>query len=87
MIKIWAKTMKKSKIIKSYVLQKDEIFNINEFYNYATEICHNLDIETPLILSKHLNDFVSFNNAIFKKDDFIDKINFEYLIFENIAEE
>ena len=63
MIKIWAKVMKKGKIIKQYVLEKNEIMDYSLFYDYLREICENLDIQTPVVIKTHLFNYAKYNTV------------------------
>ena len=83
MIRIWAKVIKNDKIIKQYVLDRFEQMDYSEFFSYLTEICSNLDIPTPVLIKTHLFNYAKYNNVRFKKDDFVEPINFDKLVLEN----
>lgn len=85
MIRIWGKVFKGEKIIKHSIVS----VNPKEctFFDMLKSLCEKLDIPTPVLLNKHLNDFNLFNMTLFKQDDFIDIINFDRLIIEYLADE
>jgi hypothetical protein len=83
MIRIWAKVMKKDKIVKQYVFEKFESMDYSEFFNYVSEICTTLDIPTPVIIKTHLFNYAKYNVLRFKKDDFVESIDFDKLVLEN----
>lgn len=83
MIRIWAKVLKDGKIIKQYVLEKNETMDYSMFFDYVREICENLDVPTPVVIKTHLFNYAKYNNVKFIKDDFIEKINFDRLVLEN----
>ena len=83
MIRIWAKVMKKDKILKQYVLERFEEMDYSEFFNYVSEICQNLDVPTPVIIKTHLFNYAKYNVVRFKKDDFVESIDFDKLVLEN----
>ncbi len=83
MIRIWAKVMKKGKIVKQYVLEKNEIMDYSLFYDYLREICENLDIQTPVVIKTHLFNYAKYNTVRFIKDDFIERPDFDRLVLEN----
>lgn len=83
MIRIWAKVMKGDKIQKQYVLEKPDMMDYSEFFNYVNEICTTLDVPTPVIIKTHLFNYAKYNVVRFKKDDFVEKINFDKLVLEN----
>lgn len=83
MIRIWAKVMKKDKILKQCVFEREGEIDYSEFFDYAMEICQTLDIPTPVIIKTHLFNYAKYNHVRFKESDFVEKINFDKLIFEN----
>lgn len=83
MVRIWAKTIKKDKIIKQFVYEKEGSIDYSLFYNYVHDICVALDVSTPVIIKTHIFNYAKYNNVRFTKDDFIDKIDFDKLVLEN----
>ena len=83
MIRIWAKVMKKDKILKQYVLERIEPMDYSEFFSYLREICENLDIATPVLIKTHLFNYAKYNTVRFTKDDFVEQISFDKLVLEN----
>ena len=83
MIRIWAKVMKKDKILKQFVYERFETMDYSEFFNYVSEICTELDIPTPVIIKTHLFNYAKYNVLRFKKDDFVESIDFDKLVLEN----
>lgn len=85
MADIWVKVLKEQKIIKDFIYNADNKTTEN-FDNVLRDICGILDIPTPLILDKHKKYFENFNQARFKKEEFIESIDFDELLLENIVE-
>lgn len=83
MIRIWAKVMKKDKIIEQYVLERNENMDYSLFFDYLREICENLDIATPVLIKTHLFNYAKYNNVRFTKSDFVEPISFDKLVLEN----
>ncbi len=83
MIRIWAKVMKKDKILSQYMFEKQENLDYSEFFDYLREICENLDIATPVLIKNHLFNFAKYNNVRFTKSDFVEQISFDKLVLEN----
>ena len=52
---------------------------------FIGELAHELDIERPVIVKKHVSELKNFGHVIFKKTDFIDAIDFDRFIVEIIA--
>ncbi len=84
MFTIWAKTVKDGRKTNELTYKKDEVFNINNLHTYLSDICKELDIETPIILKKHVLGFYNFNKAKFLPEDFTDSVNFDNFTIENI---
>lgn len=84
MIRIWAKIIKKGKIIKQWVLEKNESMDYSVFFDYLREICENLDIPTPVLIKQHLFNYAKYNSVKFTADDFMESISFDRLVLENL---
>ena len=83
MIRIWAKVLLDNKIIKQCVFEKYESMDYSQFFDYVREICETLDIPTPVIIKTHLFNYAKYNTVKFTKADFVEKIEFDKLVFEN----
>lgn len=84
MIKMWAKIMNQDKIVLQYTYQSIDNFSDDTFYLHVAEICHKLDIPSPIVLPTHIKHFSHYSNCVFKVRDFVESINFEKLVIENI---
>ncbi len=84
MIRIWAKVLKNNKIKKQYVFEKSENMDYSMFFDYLREICENLDIATPVLIKTHLFNYAKYNVVRFSADDFMESIDFDKLVLENI---
>lgn len=85
-MRLWAKVMKGDKIMRQFVLQKDERVTYSHFFDYLSEICNELDIPTPVLLKTHVMQFAKFRHVKFIARDFVDNIDFDKLWIENISE-
>lgn len=83
MVRIWAKVMKGSKILKQFMFEKQTSLDYSEFFDYLREICENLDIATPVLIKTHLFNFAKYNNVRFTQNDFVEPISFDKLVLEN----
>lgn len=83
MVRIWAKVMKKDKILKQLVYVHDGMTDYSIFFDYLKEICESLDIPTPVLIKTHLFNYAKYNVVRFKKDDFVESIDFDTLVLEN----
>lgn len=86
MFKIWAKTITDHKITGSYLYHSADKFDGKEFLYYLTDICHEMDIPTPVLLKSHVKNYALFNIAKFRKSDFVESVPFDNLVLENAGE-
>ncbi len=84
MIKMWVKIMCDDKIENQMTYTSIDNFTNDTFYLHIAEICHKLDIPSPIVLPMHIKHFVNYNNTSFKQRDFVESINFDKLVIENI---
>ena len=85
MFKIWAKTMKDGKISKQMVYENSEDkMTYSHFLQYLFDICRELDVPTPVLLKTHIFNFAKFNHVRFLPRDFVESVDFDYLLLENI---
>lgn len=82
MIKIWAKTMKEEKIQRNAVYEFESAITMDSFFTCVSDICAGFDIPTPLILSTHIHSFNEFNIAKFKPSEFVETVDFDFLVLE-----
>ncbi len=83
-MKIWAKVVKDGKIEKQIVYERDEKLVYSHFLDYLFDICHELDVSTPVLLKTHIFNFAKFNHVRFLPRDFVEGVDFNYLLLENI---
>ena len=83
MIRIWAKVVKKDKILKQTVYEREGTTDYSMFFDYLREICEQLDVPTPVLIKTHLFNYAKYNVLRFKADDFVESINFDKLVLEN----
>ncbi|MCL2862438.1 MAG: hypothetical protein FWE22_08525 [Firmicutes bacterium] len=86
MIKLWAKTILGEKITRDQIYKKEEKYNSNDFESYLNDICYEFDIPSPIILKSHINNFENFNITRFRKSDFIEEVDYDFLVVENALE-
>ena len=85
-MRLWGKVMIQDKIIRQFVLEKDEKIVFSRFYEYLTELCSALDIPTPVLLKAHVMQFAKFRHVKFIPRDFVDGVDFDKFWVENITE-
>ena len=83
MVRLFSKTMTDGKINKTYKCAFNEDFDIGHFDFYIKTICEHFDSPSPIVLAKHIRDYIMFGTVTFRKDDFVEKVFFDKLVVEN----
>ncbi len=81
-MRIWAKLMVEGHIEKQYTYTLREKLTYSHFFDYMTEICHALDIPTPVITKTHIFNFAKFNHVKFMPRDFVESLGYDHLFVE-----
>jgi hypothetical protein len=81
MIEIWARVIKEQKIVTDFIY-KSSGENLEQMMR---SICEKADIPAPLLLDKHKKQFKKFNQAKFIKEEFVESVDFDRLIIENVT--
>ena len=86
MFRIWAKIIKEGKIVRQFVYENtEEKLTYSHFLNYLFDICRELDCPTPVLLKTHIFNFAKFNHVRFLPRDFVEEVDFDYLLLENLV--
>ena len=83
-MRIWAKLMTDGKIQKQFVYEKTEQLTYSRFLDYLIDICHELDIPTPVLTKTHIFNFAKFNHVKFPPRDFVESFSYDCLFLENL---
>ena len=83
-MRIWAKLMTNGHIQKQYVYEREEKLTYSHFFEYLIDICHELDIPTPVLTKTHIFNFAKFNHVKFLPRDFVESLGYDYLFIENL---
>lgn len=87
MIRFWGKLYKDHKIVRDITLNtREEKMDYSLFFDYVSEIAHALDSPTPVIVKTHIFNFAKFNFVKFVKNDFVERIDFDYMLVELIKD-
>ena len=84
MFRIWAKVLAEGRIQKQCTYEREEKFTYSNFFRYLADICGELDIPTPVLLKTHLFNYAKFNHTVFRPRDFVESVDFDKLVLENI---
>lgn len=74
--------MKNHKITHECVVNLNDEFDAQNLYEPLKNACYELKIETPIVLDKHKNQMEEFGTTKFLKSDFIDSVDFDFLVVE-----
>ena len=85
MINIWGKIIVDEKLVKHFEVKVSP--KECTFFDMIKQLCEGLDIPTPVLLNKHLEDFNKFSMTVFKPADFIESVRFDRFIIEYLPEE
>ncbi|MBP5372708.1 MAG: hypothetical protein J6Y44_00795 [Clostridia bacterium] len=87
MIRLWGKLYKDHKIVKDVTLNTGaSTMDYSLFFDYMSEISHALDAPSPVVIKTHIFNFAKFNFVKFLKDDFVESVNFDYMLVELIKD-
>lgn len=88
MLRVWGKLYKNNKIIKNEVAVSDLGDNYDESLKACiTELCYKMDIERPYWLKRNSEEYSKRNKTIFDENNFINKVDFDKFIIEELKEE
>lgn len=85
MVKLWARTFKEHKTTSKCDYSFDGNIQWSSFFDYVSNVCNQMDLPTPVVLKAHLFNFAKFNFVKFYKNDFLESVDFDYLLIENVA--
>ena len=81
-MRIWAKLMTNGHIKNQYVYENPEKLTYSHFFDYLTDICHELDIPTPVLTKTHIFNFAKFNHVKVMQRDFVETLDYDHLMLE-----
>jgi hypothetical protein len=88
MFKVWGRTVKDGKFINEYTacIEDETLTRTQKVYKALGMICYELDLAVPIWLPVNKRDFIKYSRTRFKRDSFIEEIDFDYLDFYLIEE-
>ena len=86
MFRIWAKVMREGKSVRQCVKETEgKNPTWPPFLEYPTETSPEAHVPTPVLLKTHILNFAKFNHVRFYPRDFMEEVDFDYLLLENIV--
>ncbi|NCA66595.1 MAG: hypothetical protein EOM87_00875 [Clostridia bacterium] len=85
-MKLWAKIICGEKLRQNIVMVDKLPLTRANYETFLMEICHQLDISTPVTLPTHFRYLDSFNIVKYLPRDFIERVDFDFFTIENIGQ-
>ena len=88
MFRLWAKIFKDNRMLKDTVICDDsQETRTHKVFHALDEICYQFDLGKPIWLDATVNEFKKHDKARFYQDNFIEKIDFDFLEIHVIEED
>lgn len=89
MLRLWIKLNTDHKITRHdiFTCAERDIRNDTALSGAMREICSAFDQPVPVILNKHIKELNNFRRTVFKKEDFIESVDFDSMELEILVEE
>ena len=88
MFRLWAKIFKDNRMLKDTVICDDsQQTRTHKVFHALDEICYQFDLGKPIWLDATVNEFKKHDKARFYQDNFIEKIDFDFLEIHVIEED
>ena len=89
MFRIWAKIWKGNRMLRDMVVCNDnaQMTRTHKIFAALDEICNEFDLSKPIWLDATVADFKKHDRTRFTQDNFIDKIEFDFLDLHVIEED
>lgn len=79
--------------MRGHKIAKDATLAINTdkldyslFHDYVSTLCHSLDCPTPVVIKHHIFNFAKFNFVKFVKSDFVESLDYDSFVIENLKD-
>lgn len=88
MFRMWGRTFKNNKMIKSVTIEieDDKMTRTHKVFKALEDICTEFDLSNPIWLDKNISEFKRISRTRFYEDSFVEPIDFDYLDFYIIEE-
>ncbi len=89
MFRLWAKIWKENHLIKDMVVENDrtDMTRTGKIFAAMDTICYEFDLSKPIWLESTVADFKKHDKTRFLQDNFVDRIDFDYLEIHVIEED
>ena len=83
-MKLWAKVIDGEYLRANVVVRNSLPLTQDNFEEVLREICHELDLSTPVTLLSHYRHLERFNIVEYKPRDFVEPVEFTKFAIENV---
>lgn len=89
MFRLWAKIWKENHLIKDMVVENDrtDMTRTGKIFAAMDTICYEFDLSKPIWLESTVANFKKHDKTRFLQDNFVDRIDFDYLEIHVIEED
>ena len=88
MFRMWGKLWKDNHLLKDYVAE-NSVYSMTRtamVFQALEDICRELDLSQPIWLDSNISEFKRISRTRFRKDSFIEEIEFDFLEIHVIEE-
>lgn len=88
MFRMWGKLWKNNHLLKDYVAENSNctMSRTSMVFQALEEICQEFDLSQPIWLDSNIREFQRISKTRFRKDSFIETIDFDFLEIHVIEE-
>ena len=88
MFRMWGKLWKDNHLLKDYVAEHSDysMTRTEMLFQAVEDICQELDLSQPIWLDSNISEFKRIARTRFRKDSFIEEIDFDFLEIHVIEE-
>ena len=88
MFRLWAKVFAENRLVKDTVIINDEDnTRTHKIMDSLEKVCYDFDLGKPVWLDANIRDFKRHSKVRFTQDNFMEKIDFDYLEIHVIEED
>lgn len=87
-MRIWFKEFKDTRMIRDMVVEDNtEINRTKKVFDAIDKMCYEFDLGKPIWLDANISEFKRHARVKFRKDNFIEQLEFDYLEMQVIEED
>lgn len=79
-MRLWGKEVKNNRILREFTAEVcSDDTRTHKIFQCISEICHELDLAEPIWLEGNIAEFKRMARTRFRRDSFMEDIDFDYL--------